>query len=174
LFKNLSSADEHGRPFPSCFELNYDVWRSAQAWATDAQNLLFANNPRTKFYVPSAAFAKSKPSRDEAKLAVSKWNSKVHPKTGEDFDTYFRRRGLFYTVKKRPTNTLLSPFILFSCSCVYFSKRAFCKHSLGTGILEQEFEIPVQFSSIILGPKHKRGRKPSAKKVAYEKPADKS
>jgi hypothetical protein len=169
--KDLSHPMEHGRPFPESFTLDYSDWRKAQEWANstvNTHNLVFMNEAKSRFCVPAASFLEGTPCREEVKVALQRWKQSDKPIRHEDFDAYFARRAKFYVLKKLQASAIFSPFILFSCSCTAYNKTAFCKHSLGLGIMQKEFNVPAHLSLDAIGPKKKRGRKKIASNVRFE------
>jgi hypothetical protein len=166
--KHLSH--EQGTPFPQCFEMAYSDWKDAHLWAGgNAKDISFWNKTRTSLCVPSSLYCSETPSRTDAKQAFVKWQQKIEPIRGEDLDAYFARRGLYYQLKLLKPHQLVSQFVLFACSCAFYAKNAFCKHSVGMGIVEKLFMVPVEFSAERLSGPTRRGRKPMAKNVCTEK-----
>lgn len=166
--KHQSHPDEMGGPFPSCFQLTYADWRAAQDWAKMLPlQLIFPNQSKQKFCIPSTTYLASKPSTTNAREALAKWNQKVTPIQGETFDIFFNRRSNFYKLTALKPADSLCPFVLFACTCPMYWKKAHCKHSIGLGILRGLFCVPADSSIAVIGPAGKRGRKPLAKNVCY-------
>jgi hypothetical protein len=163
-----SHPDEMGGPFPTSFELSYDHWRNAQDWAKDVNSeLIFANQTKQKFCVPSTSYLQTSPSKQKAREELQRWNQKVTPIKGETFDSYFARRNKFYKLAILRQPEIISPHVLLSCTCPMFWKHAHCKHSIGVGIQRGLICVPAKFSNAVIGPAGKRGRKPLAKNVCY-------
>ena len=88
------------------------------------------------------------PLANDVKTALIKWKQSLLPinnvNSAETFDAYFARRGKFYKLKKLANSAMKSPFVHFSCSCPAYNKGAFCKHSIGLGIMKHVFKVPVE------------------------------
>ena len=166
--RHQSHPDEMGGPFPTCFDLSYDHWRNAQEWvkAVDS-DLIFQNQTKQKFCVPSTVYLQKKPTKQNAREEHQRWNQKLTPIKGETFDLYFARCNKFYNLAILKQSDIVSPYVLLSCTCPMFWKHAHCKHSIGVGIQRGLIRVPANFSSGVIGSAGKRGRKPLAKNVCY-------
>jgi hypothetical protein len=91
-------------------------------------------------------------SRDESKLFVKQYKI-LRPQKfqNETFDAYFNRRTNFYTLTPLAATSLLSSFVPYSCSCTRCFKYAFCKHAIGLGIVQGNFQVPAEYSLALLG-----------------------
>jgi hypothetical protein len=96
-----------------------------------------------------------------------KYSQKEEPLQQESFDDYVKRRSAVYKLKPICPKQIICPFVLFSCSCPFYMRKAFCKHSVALGIWKQKFSIPAEMSIESLGPKGKRGRKKKVTDACY-------
>ena len=53
---------------------------------------------------------------------------------------------------------------MIECSCPFFQKKYFCKHSIGLAVL-QKFTENAKYDATAIGKLPKRGRPPLARKV---------
>lgn len=172
--KHQSSPEEMSSDHPSCFQLEYNEWRNAQEWLQHmVPAYVLGNKQRNLFHVPTSQFLlkhSNSVSVDFLKQKLTARNKKTTPLKHETFDEYTCRRFSFWELKAIERSSVLSDFILFTCSCVVYSKFGNCKHSLGLSILEKKFPIPAKFSLSAMGAKGKRGRKKGTAKSCYGLP----
>lgn len=169
-----SSDREMGGEFPSSFSLTYNDWRKAQEWlkSVSSDKILRAKGKQT-FCVPSTVLLQQHGkdiSSTDLKQFLGKWNQKVVPLRGENFDSYTQSRGSFYVLQELKEENIVSQYIVDCCSCVMYWKYAHCKHALVVGICQGKFAVPAKFSLASIGPKGKRGRKRVVKNSCYGLP----
>jgi hypothetical protein len=156
-----------GAPWPQHLQLLHHDWRKAQEWLSRVARHILPTKDESSIFVPASETVCSHMSKEEFKDSCRKYNQKVQPLQAECFDAYVKRRGAFYKLKPIVCNHQQSDFVVYSCICPHYQRKAFCKHCIGVGIWKQKFAIPAEMSIAALGGKGKRGRKKRLANTCY-------
>jgi hypothetical protein len=140
--------------------LGRQAWVAAQIWAKALQGkVLSTKKPAAGcFFVPSSTCLShlTDVSLGGIRGAYENYRSSAVPLKNEKLNSFVTRRQSFW--KLQPVQTPVFTFGVYSCNCPSYLQYATCKHSLGLGVIENQFSVPPAWKGNTLEDKRKRGR----------------